>query len=136
MSVAEIAACDDFFELEVSDLRPAPWAACAGVAPGARLSTRLRARRFVASLLGLALLVLNLLPGALLVAPASAYAAVQVGQPNPAGGSAGDPPTPWQRALPVAQAVRPASVRATLRRSGPVGFRSPAKLEAIMEIAP
>jgi hypothetical protein len=69
VNIAYIVACDDFFEIEVSDLRPALGAARGGFVPGTRLSTRLRARRCVASLLAMALLVLNLVPGARMSLP-------------------------------------------------------------------
>ncbi|HEV2236082.1 MAG TPA: hypothetical protein VGR57_05405 [Ktedonobacterales bacterium] len=82
MSTATAIEADGIFEIEVSDLRPARQARRAAAAPRARLSTRRRGARFVASLLVMLLLALDLapgigwsLPGALFLAPASAQGA-------------------------------------------------------------
>jgi hypothetical protein len=63
VSLADAAESDNLFEIEVSDLRPAPRARQSVALARERLSTRLRSRRFVASLLAMLLLLLNLMPG-------------------------------------------------------------------------
>ncbi|HEY7983011.1 MAG TPA: hypothetical protein VID73_02510 [Ktedonobacterales bacterium] len=75
----EALEADGIFAIEVSDLRRARAPRRDGAAPGARLSSRRRGARFLASLLVMLLLALDLapgtgwsLPGALLLTPASA----------------------------------------------------------------
>jgi hypothetical protein len=89
VSLADAAELDGILEIEISDLRPAPQVRQHVTPPGARLSTRLRGRRFVASLLAMLLLLLDLAPGTLPSAPgalavtlASAQSMAQRSQPG------------------------------------------------------
>jgi hypothetical protein len=88
MIIEEALLGDDLFEIEVSDLRALAWVRRTEPAPYPHLSTRQRARRYVASLLALALLLLGVAPGvpanlpvARSVARASAWNAARPGQP-------------------------------------------------------
>jgi hypothetical protein len=69
VSLADAAELDGIFEIEISDLRPAARPRQHVTPAGARLSTRLRGRRFVASLLVMLLVLLDLAPGTLASAP-------------------------------------------------------------------
>jgi hypothetical protein len=72
VSIADAAESDGLFDIQVSDLRPAARVRQPAAArPPARLSARLRGRRFLASLLAMLLVTLDLAPGASNGAPAA-----------------------------------------------------------------
>jgi hypothetical protein len=85
VSIADAAETNGLFDIQVSDLRPAARVRqIAAPRPGQRLSTHLRGRRFLASLLAMLLVALDLAPGApigpaaaLLSAPAKTWRAGQ-----------------------------------------------------------
>jgi hypothetical protein len=114
--IEEASRSDDLFEIEVSELRPAGQARRGSRSGRTRLSTRLRARRYVASLLTMALLGLSAvpgerasLPGALLVTPASAHLASQPEQLE----LDGRRPPLWPRRARLAEAVEGATYAAS-----------------------